>query len=259
MFNAKFWISRTGQAIAAAVLALNLSTAHALVINATTTFDDAFGFGLTSGSFFVTSGGATTSASYSGSTASANPLTGPLTAVFDGSGFSGSAFTAANDPEFAIGFDTEISVFNDTGSAQNVEFRLDFSNMVNADGGDAFADSELTLQNRLPGDAGFSEIFFSDLVSDTSFGDAIGGIATGLFGESLMENGTQVFGYTLLPGEQVDLWMSWTLSGGDFLDGLAEASLSADLKLVPLPGSLLFMASGVLLLPLQRLLRKRPV
>jgi len=129
--------------------------------------------------------------------------------------------------------------------------------MVNADGGDAYSDSELTLHHKLPGDIDFSEIFFSQLISDTSFGDVVGGVP-GLFGESLTESGSQLFNYMLAPGEQVDLIMSWTLFGGVYHPdgGLAEANLTADLTLVPLPGSLLFMVSGMLLLPLQRLLRK---
>ena len=259
MFNTKHWISRIAPAIASIALALNLLTAHAVTITTTTTFDNGFGNGPINGSFFVKSGGITTTAIYSGSPTTPNSLTGPLTDILDGSGFNGSASVTDTDPvtEFGIGFDTNITVLNNTGSQQTVSFRLDFSNMVNADGDDAFSDSELILQEKLVGDLDFTEVFFSDLVSDTSFGDAVGGVGTGLFGESLMENGSQIFSYTLNDSEQIELQMSWTLSGGVFPDvGLAEANLTAELTLVPLPGSLLFMVSGMLLLPLQRLLRK---
>lgn len=252
MNSAKHWINRVGLALAATVLVFNLSVAHAVVITASTTFDDVtvndFSFGATSGTFNVVSGGATTTATYAGDTASANPLSGPLTDIYDGSGFTGTA--SATNAEFAIGFDTEISALNNTSSTQTVVFRLDFSNRVNADGSDAFADSELTLND----DNG--EIFFSDLKSDTSFGDAVGGISTGQSGDVLDESGVLFFSYILNSSETVNLFMNWTLEGGDFAGGLAEADLSANLTVVPLPGSLLFMLSGMLLLPLQRLMRR---
>lgn len=258
MLNSKLWISRITLAAAAAALALNLSAAHALVISATTTFDDVtvndFSFGPTTGSFSLVSGGTSTTATFSGDTATTNPLSGPLTDAFDGSGFTGSA-SASND-SFAIGFDTVISVLNDTASTQTVVFRLDYSNMVNADGGDAYADSELTLDQKLAGETDFSEIYFSDLLSDTFFGDEVGGVATGQSGETLMDSGVELFTYMLNPSDQIELKMSWTLEGGDFLGGQAEANLSADLTIVPLPGAFLLMLSGLLLLPLQRLMRK---
>ena len=251
MFNAYFWISRTGKAAAATVLALNLSVAQALVVDATTTFDDVFSFGPTSGSFSLTSGGITTSETYSGSTATGNPLTGSLTQNFDGTGFSG--FASATDSDFLVGFDTVITVFNDEAGQKEVKLRLDYSNMVNADGDDAFAHSNLFLFDNInPGD-----IFFSDLKSDTAFGDENGGVLTGGSGEMLSESGSMVFSYMLAPLDTLELNMIWTLEGGDFAGGLAEADLSANLTIVPLPGALLFMVSGLLLLPLQRLLRRK--
>ena len=263
MFTAKHWINRIGLALTATVLAFNLSVAHAVVITATTTFDDGtdtgFSFGPISGSFNLVSGGATTTSTYSDyNVTGANPLTGPLTVINDGSGFTGTA--SATDGEFAIGFDTDITVLNDTSSTQTVVFRLEYSNFVNADGGDAYADSELTLSEKLVGDMDFTEVFFSDLISDTSFGDEVGGVLTGAFGEELNDSGNQLFSYMLNPSDEILLRMSWTLNGGDFapggIAGLAEADLTANLTLVPLPGSLLLMLSGLLLLPMQRLMRR---
>ena len=252
MYIVKHWISRIAPAVAATALVFNLSVAHALVINATTTFDDTFSFGPTNGTFNLVSGGAPTTATYSGSTASTNSLTGPLTDIFDGTGFDGTA--SANFDGFLIGFDTVISVLNDEAVVKEVKFQLDFSNTVNADGPDAFAHSSLFLfDNITPGD-----LFFSDLLSDTVNGDENGGelINPATFGAELTESGTVIFTYLLNPSETVDLTMSWTLEGGDFDSGLAEANLTADLTIVPLPGALLFMLSGTLLLSLQGRMRK---
>lgn len=256
MFTEKHWISRIGLVLTATVLAFNLSVAHAVVITATTTFDDGtdtgFSFGPTDGSFSLTSGGTTTNSAYNDFTVTGdNPLAGSLTDYLDGAGFTGTA--SATDDEFAIGFDTVITVENDTLSTQTVVFRLDYSNMVNADGDDAFADSELTLSDDLVG-----EIFFSDLKSDSNLmnGDEVGGVLTGNFGESLDDSGFMFFSYVLNPSDQIELLMSWTLEGGDFASGLAEASLSANLTLVPLPGAFLLMLSGMLLLPVARLIRR---
>ena len=249
MNSARHWISRIGLALTATVLVFNLSVAHAVVITAETTFADGFSSGRTIGDFNVVSGGTTTTSTYSGSAVTgANPLTGPLTNNNDGSGFTGTA--SATNEEFSIGFDTVISALNDTSSTQTVVFRLDFSNRVNADGGDAYADSALTLND----DNG--EIFFSDLKSDTLFGDEVSGSLTGQFGDVLNDSGVLFFSFILNPSDVVNLAMSWTLEGGDFEGGWAEADLSANLTVVPLPGSLLFMLSGMLLLPLQRLMRR---
>ena len=267
MFNTSYWKFRLFPTVIATALAFNLSVANALVINATTTFDNQpdpggffppFSFGPTSGSFRVVSGGSITSATFSGEVATpSNELTGVLTNIDDGTGFEGVA--NANFEEFAIGFDSVISVFNDTPSTETVVFRLNYSNMVNADGGDAFAASELTLSQKLVGDIDFTEIHASHLVSDSSIGDFVGGTGTGTFGQSLTDSGDMLFSFMIGSAEQIELKMSWTLVGGEFFGGpadLAEADLNADLTIVPLPGSLVLMISGMLLLPLQRRLWK---
>lgn len=260
MTNAKHWTITTGKVVAAIVLVFSLPVAHAVQISATTTFDNIFSTGPTSGNFFLTSGGSTTTIGYAGNSATPNELTGPLTNFLDGTGFNGTA--SATDDAFIIGFDTVISVLNDTGIAQTVRFRLDYSNMVNADGPDAYAQSNFFLFDDInPGD-----LFSSHLMSDSLNGDENGGLPINLdpidgsYGEVLMESGSMIFSYDLDHLETVDLTMRWELDGGDFsggLDDLAEASLSANLTIVPLPGALLFMVSGLLLLPLQRLLRKK--
>ena len=243
--------SRVGSLFAAAALLLNLSIAHALPagvdISGDNLFDDINSFNGT-GSFFITSGGATTTSIYDATpvVTGDNPLSGNLTQVFDGFGFDGAA--SITDDEFLIGFDTMISVTNNALVIQTIDFRLDFSNLVSATGDDAYADSELVLQQKLFGEFSFTEIFFSDLVSDTVNGDTFNGNATGTMGVQQSDTGVFFFSLLLNPAEQADLRMIWTLNGGDFAGGLASAKLNASLKVVPIPGALWLMLSGMLVL-----------
>ena len=248
--------SRAGIIVAAAALVLNLSIAHAVpfnpnvVITGSNTFDDANSFN-GSGGFSIVSGGATTASTYDAasevSPMGGNPLAGALTDAGDGFGFTGIA--SATDYAFLIGFDTEINIINNSSFMQQVVFRLTFSNMVNADGDDAYAFSNLFMFDDISAD----DIFFSDLTSDTLNGDLNGGDPTvaGGFGDVLMENGDLLFTYIMNPSDEVNLFLSWTLDGEDFAGGLAEGNLNAFLsvdRVVPVPGALWLMLSGMLVL-----------
>jgi len=243
--------SRAGIVLAAAALMLNLSLAHAVPagvdISGSNEFDETNSFNGT-GSFFITSGGTTTTSSYDDMSAVTgdNPLLGNLTQVFDGFGFNGAA--SITDDEFLIGFDTTINVTNNSLAIQTIEFRLDFSNLVSASGDDAYADSELVLSQKLSGEFSFTEIFFSDLISDSLNGDSFNGADAGSMGVQQSDMGVFFFSLLLNPAEQADLRLSWTLEGGDYAGGLAEGSLNASLKVVPIPGALWLMLSGMLVL-----------
>ena len=119
MTIAKIWKRSIVPVVATMLLVLQPPLANALVIDATTSFDDISpSFGPTSGTFNIVSGGVLTTASYAGSTASTNPLTGPLSDVFDGTGFDGTA--SATSDAFLIGFDTVINVFNDDSQIEGI-------------------------------------------------------------------------------------------------------------------------------------------
>ena len=271
MFTVKHLISRIGLAFIAGALAFNLSVAHAipfttdLSISGSTVFDDAFSFGNTSGDFSVVSGGGATTSTYSGSSVTgANPLAGTLTDINDGFGFTGTA--SATDDTFGIGFDTALSIFNSSATdVYEVVFKLSYSNMVNATGGDAVADSELTLGCN----GGFDDLFFSDLVSDTVNGNVDNGNDTGTYGGLLSASSDDFFTFLLNPSDLLNLDMVWTLEdfSGDYAGGFAEAELSAFLSIdsvtlqgggptpVPLPATFFLVGLGLILLPLQRRLR----
>jgi hypothetical protein len=237
-----------------------------IVITGGTEFDAGFSFGPTSGSFGVTEGGVTTLSTYAGDTSTgADPLEGTLTDIGDGFGFDGSG--SATDDEFSIGLDTVMNVTNTSASDSfEVLFSLDFSNFVNADGDDAFADSELTLNQDIDPtpDVDFDEVFFSDLISDTYLGDFVDGFEPDTFGDSFtFSDDALTFLISLAPNESFDWVLGWTVEGGDFEGGLAEFSASTFLSVtsvtnvtpvtaVPEPSTLFLLAAGLLGLAIRK-------
>jgi hypothetical protein len=218
-------------------------------VQAQTTFDEGYGDGVSSGNFSLKNGGATTTSTYAGATVTGtNPLTNSLVNTNDGIGFTGSANTT--DDFFNVGFDSTIDVTNNSVSdIYDIVFKLEFSNMVNASGGDAFADSEFFLL------ANGLEIFFTDLLSDSVNGNEVAGDGgpAPYFG-SLLETNTLFFNFALNPSDLLTLSLSWTLDGGvdnSFAAGQSDFNFSQFLSIesvtlrggqvppsVPAPGSL---------------------
>jgi hypothetical protein len=161
-------------------------------------------------------------------------LTGTLTDIGDGFGFDGSATASVDSATFDTFIDIALSLANNSlTNTYRVNFAVVFDNAVNADGADAFADSEFFVRDP----DGGPDLFFTDLVSDTVFGDAIAGVRTGTFGEPLADAGTASFSITLAPGVTVEFGPNaapilWSLSGGSLGgDPLADATLDAFLSI----------------------------
>ncbi|MDO8941047.1 MAG: hypothetical protein Q7U98_17980 [Methylicorpusculum sp.] len=184
-------------------------------ITGTTTFDTGFSFGPTTGQMTNTIGGTPTTTSLAGSIATGNnPLTGNLTHIGDSYSFGGSG--AATDAEFAMGIDSLITITNNSTSLFEIIFQLDYRNFVTSAGSDAFADSEFSVSRD------GTEIFFTDLVSDTVNGNTIGGNTASGLGGNLSESGLFQIVLLLNPSQSTTLDSFWTLEGGDFATGNAE-------------------------------------
>lgn len=224
------------------------------IVDASVTFD-VDSFGDTSGDFDLVSAGVATTSDFAGDTVTTgdNPIMGNLTHTGDGVGFSGDV--SISDDEYTIGFDSLLSVENLSAvDMYEIVFKLTFRNLVNASGLDSFADSEFTFF------ANGDEVFFSDLLSDSFYGNEIAGDSVPGFGGELSESDTLYFSFMLDPTEFLDIELSWTLSGGDFDSGNSQASFSQFLAIdsitnqstpvddIPEPTSLILFALGILAL-----------
>jgi len=248
-----------------AALSLQVTTAYAaplpagLGVDTEVVFDDIFSINV-SGDFDVTDGGATTTSTYDASSivTGDNPLLGAPTDTGDGAGFSGASGDIVDDV-FTAGFDLYMDLVNTHATdVYVVTFGLSWSNMVSATGSDAYSYSELSLF-----DTGTNtEIHFSDLESDTFFGNQVNGVITGGFGGALSDSGAGTFTFTLNPLDVLNLELSWTAEGDDLVgDGLISTDLFADLTITdvvvrtPAPTPLLLIGLGMLLISMRKYLK----
>lgn len=191
-------------------------------ITGSTSFDNSgsppFSFGPTTGQMINTIGGTPTTTSLAGSiaTTGSNPLSGTLTDFGDSFSFGGSG--SATNEEFAMGIDSLITITNNTASTFEIILGLNFSNFVSSAGNDAYADSEFSVSRD------GTEIFFTDLVSDTVNGNTVGGSSVLGSGGDLSESGLFQIVLLLNASQSTTLDSFWTLEGGDFDAGSAGFS-----------------------------------
>lgn len=207
-------------------------------ISGSVTFDDANSFvsgdATQSGTLQLVHGGATSTSTYSGSTAAGNnPLTAGLTDLGDGIGFNGSAQASGlnQNSTFLTGINLGLSLTNSSATnTYQVLLDIAYDNMVNSSGSDAYADSEFVVRDVLGG-----ESFVSHMVSDTVNGNTKNGTALGSIGGLVSDSGTASILITLNPLDILSLTdllvpnnPFWTLNGGAFAgDSSAEAALNA--------------------------------
>lgn len=212
-------------------------------------------------------GGISTSSSVNDVTPSgANPVGGVLTHYGDGVGVNAIAASTASTESTAGAFifDFSFSLLNNSlTDTHKVFFELDFSNIANADGTDAYIDSEINLFDSLN-----NELFFSDLTSDSSFGDEKNGVDQGSFGATLLDSGKFLFDVTLAAGAANSFSAVLKMDGEDFTnDSFFAGSSNAFIKVlssenqtsttppptpVPEPTTLLLFATVLMLMEIKR-------
>ncbi|MDA3789434.1 MAG: PEP-CTERM sorting domain-containing protein [Desulfobacula sp.] len=209
------------------------------------------------GGYSKKEGGADTGSTYNatGITSGLNPIYADFTALGDGFGLSGAVDTQY-DSEFLVGIDFGLILVNQSLTDDyKVTIQVDYSNWVDAGGGDAWADSEFTI------DDSSGERFFTDVISDTVNGDEFNGNLLASFGDKVSDIGPQVFDVLLNADTFETLSGAWTMEGGtpsadansialaDFsatVSIMGVENLSSPNPIIPEPGTIFLLGFGLL-------------
>ena len=211
-----------------------------------------------SGSFALIQGGSTTQSSVTDVLVSgANPLGGMLSETNDGIGIAAEVLGEADSNAGGFYFDFDFLLSNSSlDTAYMLSFLFSYDNQTSASGDDAFANSLINLF-----DASNVEFFFSDLTTDTLFGDEKNGDVPGTSGVTQLDNGMFSIDFILAPTSGTNFRGQMLLEGGEFaqagsfaMNASAELILSAVRPLdtppntVPLPATAVLMLLGLALI-----------
>lgn len=195
-----------------------------LTASVTTNFDSASSFGATSGDFSVISAGSTTTNTYSDFTAiTSDTLSDGILNTGDGTTFTGSALLTDADDGYLIGFDSLISLANNSlTDIIEIVFRLDLSNSILASGDDGFTDSEFFILDN------GADLHVSDIMLDTVNGNETNGELDDpeAYGGAKLDTFNDIFTFTLNPGDIIDIELFWTLEGYAGLSSTSQATFS---------------------------------
>ena len=195
-----------------------------------------------------------------------NPLVGQLTEINDGIAIDTDVIAGATGFAEGYFFDFNFALQNNSLTTDYLlSFVLLYENLTYASGEDAFADSKILLF-----DADNVEFFFSDLTTDTVFGDQNNGVGTNTFGFTQTDNGSFAFNVLLSAGAVSNIRGELQLVGQEFSglgsfgsNSFANLSLSAVRPLdtpppqIPLPASGWLFALGLFFVA-PRQVRKLP-
>lgn len=145
------------------------------------------------------------------------PLSGSLTRLGDGVGIT-STMSGLDDgqPASTDGLfgDYALSLKNNSAShAYKVSLKIDYANSVQATGPAAEADGAFNI-GLITLTRGDTTLFFTNLTSDTAFGDKRDVSFTGTHGQNLDDAGTRSVELRLQPGETIELRGQHDLRGG---------------------------------------------
>lgn len=205
--------------------------------------------------------------------------TGRLTQLNDGVGFKSAGSLTDGDYIVSQLFSKMSLTNTSSNSLFEVSLKLDYEHWVNADnttitlGNDPYPGS--IVESRLS----FNNIFwYSRLLSDTDpdpdYGDFDSHLIddstgadgfTGTTGKKISHLDSDTLNILLNPGETFDVKFVWFMEGLNFeTTGFMESSMDAFLSIdsvkrstVPLPGTLFLVGIGVILLSVQRRLRRK--
>jgi hypothetical protein len=207
----------------ASVQVLAYPIPEAVVITGSTTYDTGSSFSQPPnsshvGSIALTVDGASNATAFAdGAATGTNPLADTFAATGDGVSIIG-AGSVPGTAEFLAGVDTEITLVNNSPTeTYEIALAITFANRADANGVNSYLYSEFTI------DQGPSEVFFTDVQSDTVFGDELNGVQQGTFGAPVRDSGMETLVLTLPPGASTVLNGSWTLEGGVFSPGSSAA------------------------------------